>query len=239
PSSVIEDAGGIFPPGVDDQDYDVVGCNEYRLEPQTRILELTTTIENMEASQLGLYVGDYINASGALEQFSPLAPSALTPIGRAGVGELFANWGIRTMSFYGFGAAEGVDYGLVVPQPPSGTSTPVCLPGVQDPPCPSSSFTQSGVSFVLHGNSIPLVLFFGAGSSFVVPAGGAKSFARWFTVGDGSAANSVQALADVTSLQSGTVRGCVTDAGSQAPLAGARVMAASDIDGGAPSADIV
>src|SRR5690606_36314329 len=62
PSSVIEDAGGIFPPGVDDQDYDVVGCNDYRLEPQTRILELTTTIENMEASQLGLYVGDYINA---------------------------------------------------------------------------------------------------------------------------------------------------------------------------------
>ena len=55
-----------------------------------------------------------------------------------------------------------------------------------------SAFTTSGVTFVLHGDAIPLVLFgIFLPRAFVVPAGpdGKKTFTRYFGVGDGDAAN--------------------------------------------------
>ena len=123
PSSVV--AGlGIFPAETDDKDYDLIGCTEYRLEPLTRTLELATEIESLLGptefcagpgpvpGSCGLYVGDYVNGGGELEQISPLSDAALVQIGQAGVGELFANWGIDAMSFFGFDEAAGTDYEL-------------------------------------------------------------------------------------------------------------------------------
>ncbi len=236
PSSVV--AGlGIFPAETDDKDYDLIGCTEYRLEPLTRTLELATEIESLLGptefcagpgpvpGSCGLYVGDYVNGGGELEQISPLSDAALVQIGQAGVGELFANWGIDAMSFFGFDEAAGTDYGLVVPQPPS-----VAFP--------SSSFTTSGVSFVMHGNSIPFVLAFGAAPTFFVPAGGTSTFTRWFTVGDGSAGNAIDASMDLLGTANGTLQGCVTEAGS-APVPGATVIAARDTAGGTSGIEVL
>ena len=47
PSSQVVQLGAIFPPGVNDVDYDVIGCTEYRLDPQTRTVEVVTSIENL------------------------------------------------------------------------------------------------------------------------------------------------------------------------------------------------
>lgn len=218
PSSVIAQAGGQLPAGVDDVDNDVWACTEYRLDPQQRTVEVVTTVENLSPANLPLFVGDYINGGGELEQFTPLSTSAPVPLAQAGVGEMFANWGVQAIAFFGYGEAEGVDYALVAASPPQ-------------VPAPSSTFTQAGVSFVLHGNSVPLVLGLGVPSNFSVPAGGTNSFRRWFTVGDGSAANAVQAFADVHALPTGTLRGCVTDASGD-PLAGARIAAGRDSSGG-------
>src|SRR5262249_19144568 len=105
----------------------------------------------------------------------------------------------------------GVDYSLVMAQVP-------------EVPAPSSSFTTSGVSFILHGQTIPAVLL-GVASNYTVPGNGTNSFRRWFEVGDGSAANAIEAMVDVIGLANGTVQGCVREAVSNAPVAGARVVA--------------
>lgn len=225
PSSVIEEAGATFPPGVDDQDYEVWGCTEYRLEAGSRTLELRTTIENMEASDLGLFVGDFVSGGGELDQWTPLSPMAPLPIGQAGLGEMLANWGVQLVSFFGFDDAEGVDYALLAAQPP-------------EVPLPSSTFTQAGVTYVLHGHAIPGVLGVGLPPNFVVPAGGAKTFRRWFAIGDGSAANALEAFADAHGLPTGRLRGCVRDASGD-PLPGARVAAGRDLAGGTSALQVV
>ena len=124
---------------------------------------------------------------------------------------MLANFGIRAFSLYGFKQAEGVDYAVVLAQPP-------------EVPVPSSSFTTSGVSFILHGNTIPQVLL-GGSSNFQAPANGSVSFRRWFQVGDGSGANAIETMVDVIGMANGTLRGCVREAVTNAPIVGARVVA--------------
>jgi hypothetical protein len=212
PSSQVAQLGAIFPAGVDDVDFDVIGCTEYRLDPQTRAVELVTTIENLSAEDYSLFIGEFLNASGELEQWTPVATtSPATIIRNAGVGEMLANFGIRAMGFYGFGEAEGVDYALIEP-------------AVPEIPLPSSSFTTSGVSFVMHGMTVPSALL-GGQPTFHVLAGESNSFRRWFEVGDGSAANGIETFVDVMGLANGTLRGCVREAVSNAPITGARVAA--------------
>ena len=212
PSSQVVELGAIFPVGVNDVDYDAIGCTEYRLDPQTRTVEVVTTVENLSPDDFGLFPGDFMNASGELEQWTPVATAApATVIKNAGVGEMLANFGIRAMGFYGFKEAEGVDYALLEPAPPEVS-------------VPSSSFTTSGVSFIVHGNTIPSVLL-GGQPKFTVPAGGTNSFRRWFEVGDGSAGNAIESYVDVIGLANGTLRGCVREAVTNAPIAGARVAA--------------
>ncbi len=212
PSSQVAQLGGIFRSGVDDTDFDVIGCTEYRLNPQTRVVEVVTTLENTGPDDYSMFIGDFVNASGELEQWTPIATTApATIIRNAGVGEMLANFGIRLMSFYGYGEAEGVDYSLIQPEPP-------------ETPVPSSSFTTSGVSFIAHGNTIPQILL-GGQPNFPVLSGDTSSFRRWFEVGDGSGANAVESFVDVMGMANGTLRGCVREAVTNAPIVGARVAA--------------
>jgi hypothetical protein len=224
PSSAVRGVGN-YPPSADDRDDDVTGCTEYRLDPQTRTVEMVTTIENLESQALPLYVGDYVNGGGELEQWTPVSPVAPVSIGQAGLGEMLANWGVEALAYFGFDEAEGVSYALVAPQQPL-------------VPAPSSTFTQTGVSFMLHGNSIPLVLAFAAPSNFSVPAGGTNSFRRWFTVGTGNGADAVTAFADANGLPTGTLRGCVRD-GAGDPVPGARVAAGRDTSGGTSALQVL
>jgi len=205
PSSVVKDAGGVFPPGVDDVDLPVEACTTYTLDVGQSYVRLDTTVTNLSGSNLGLYVGDYINGMGELEQWTPPRNPAVTP--NIGIGEVTATWGNDVFSYFGFGQAQGVDYGYVGAGPPTA----------------SSSFTVSGVSYILHGNSIPYVLFFGQPSNFVVPANGQNTFTRHVGVGDGSGSNAITMQAQLQGLTTGTLRGCVTVGGVQAP--GVRVSA--------------
>jgi hypothetical protein len=224
-TEVVGAGGSPLPPEVDDADYDVEGCTAYTLERGVRRLQLTTTLTNMEGADLPLYPGDYVSGAGELEQWTPLA-DALPFLTKGGVGELLANWGADALSYFGFDEAEGVSYAVVAPQ----------LPGMS---APSSTFTTTGVSYLLHGQSIPAVLQ-GAASNFIVPAGDAKSFTRWFTVGDGSGGDAVDAQVDLLGASAGSLRVCVTVANAgQDFLAGARVAAARDNMGGTSGANVL
>ena len=238
PSTEIEGAGGApLPPEVDDKDYDVEGCTAYTLERGVRRLQLTTTFTNMEATDLPLFPGDYVSGAGELEQWTPLA-DALPFLAQGGVGELLANWGADALSFFGFDEAEGVSYAVVAPQLPEMST-------------PSSTFTTTGVSYLLHGQAIPAVLQ-GAASNFSVPAGGTKSYTRWFSVGDGSGSDAIDNQLDVLGIPAGSLRVCVTvaNAGRSRPrpqprldrelrLPGARVAAARDNLGGTTGANVL
>ncbi|MCP5060151.1 MAG: hypothetical protein GY937_25905 [bacterium] len=185
---------------VDDRDYDVDGCTEYRLEPGKRYVAVETTVHNNAASDVKFYVGYYVNGMGSLEQW---VRTGATPLG---LGEALVSPSSEVLAFMGFGAAEGVDYGLVPINFPGGVGF-------------SSSFSTSGVSFMLHTHSLLAVLGADFDPFFTVPAGGSNSFLGYFSVGDGSLANTAAVEAEVKGLATGTLSGCVTVAGSPAPSA--------------------
>lgn len=230
PSSAVAEAGAApFPPEVDDRDYDVVGCTRYSLARGTRYLTLDTTIENYETVELPLFVGDFVSAAGELEQWTPLPPGL--SLVQAGVGELFVNFAVDALTYYGFDAAEGVDYGLV-PEPP----------GPED--ANSSTFTTSGVTYMLHHYSVPGALFGGL-PAFVVPprvgsVPGTRTFTRYFTVGDGSGSNSLDVQLAVADIPTGTLSVCVTRGSADGPpVVGARVVAAQDSNGGTTAPNVL
>jgi len=218
PSSQVAEFGVDLPPGIDDVDYDVEGCTQFVLEPRmgsdpgNRVL-LTTTIFNEGAQPVGLFPGDYINGMGELEQFTPLDPTTSSFLD-GGIGEVTALAGLSAFAYYGFGEGTGVSYGRVgIPLEVDGT--------------PDSSFSTSGVSFVLAANSVTNVLLPGEDPPTIsIPPGESRGFSRVFVVGDGSAAAVVDAEVEMSGAPFGTVEGCVTvDPGNPTPAPGTRVSA--------------
>ncbi len=205
PSSQLSSLGLTLPnflAAADDRDYDVEACTEYRLEPGDRHVAMETTVTSYEPVPIVQYVGYYINGMGTLEQF---IRGGLPPMG---LGEPLLSPITEVLGFFGYDSSEGIDYGLV----------PIAFAGGQPS---SSSFSTSGVSFMMHSQNLVFVLAADAPAVFAVPANGSKSFLSYFSVGDGSVANSVGLEAEVKGLATGRIEGCVTVAGAPAP--GARV----------------
>ena len=186
---------------IDDRDYDVEGCTEYALAPLKRYVSVETEITNNSIDDEAFYVGDYVNGMGTLEQWTRNGAP------KYGLGEALVSPFTNLLAYFGFDRAEGVDYGII----------PITFPGGF--PSGSSSFTTSGVSFLLHSHFVIFVLGFESPPLFEVPAGGSNSFLRYFAVGDGSLANSLEVEAEVKGLAMGTLRGCVTVGGAPAPSA--------------------
>ncbi len=200
PSTIIESAGLNFPAAANDNDQDVEGCTDYILEPDAAYLKLVTTVFNNQPSTLGVFAGDYVNASGELEQWGS---------GSEGIGVRLLGDDMGVFSYFGYGEATGVDYGLTtIPIPDSDQKT--------------GYFSTAGVSYLLHSQSV-LDALLTQHPKFQVPASGSKSFTRYFGVGDGSGGNMVTLENLVKGITSGEVSGCVTVGGVPAP--GARVSA--------------
>ena len=200
PSTIIEGAGLTFPAFANDNDQQVEGCTEYILEPDATYLKLVTTIFNNEPVTTGFPVGDFINASGELEEWGS---------GDAGIGVRLLGDDMGVFSNFGYGEAQGVDYAITtIPIPESTQGT--------------GYFSTSGVSYILHSQSV-LNALLTANPVFDVPSGGSKSYTRYFGVGDGSGANAVTLENLLKGLNTGQISGCVTVAGVPAP--GARVSA--------------
>ena len=195
PSSAIADAGITPPAFFDDLDLPIEACTDYVLEPGVRYVRMDTTVYNQGSQPLPLAVGDWVNGGGQLEQWSSPLLMGEALIGNADM-----------VSYIGYAQGEGVDYGLQVIPDSSGA--------------PPNIFTTSGVSLLLY-NANALLTLLGTPPPFVVPAGGERTFTRYFSVGDGSGANAVAAAVATTQTPAGGIEGCVTVGG--APLAGSRV----------------
>jgi len=217
-SSEVGSLGVTLPVGTDDTDLDLDGCTTYTLAPGDRHVTMETTVTYNSGSPVGLYLGDYLNGAGELEQWTSNEPIFGIPGSPQGIGELLANASFEVFSYFGFGQGTGVDYALI----------PQLIPGATYPI--SSSFSTSGVSFVLAGSSLPLLLGgFYVPTFYAVPAGESRSFTRLFHVGDGSPANAVDLDLAEDGVTRGTLEGYVTVDGVPAP--GARVVAGPESGG--------
>jgi hypothetical protein len=204
PSTVAEDLGFTFPPAANDFDQNVDACTEYTLEAGKPYVKVETIVTNHDPTSLGMYVGDYVNGMGSLEQWTP----STAAVGEIAVTNVPAGViGADMQTYFSFGADAGVDYSLI----------PVEFPS----PYGTSSFSTSGVTFVAQSHAIIVILAFGFAPTFVVPGNGQNSYVRYFGVGDGSPSNGADILNEVQGYDVGTVTGCVTVGGAPAP--GARV----------------
>jgi len=213
PSTLVDELleQNAYPPDADDADLPIEACTTYALATGVDYVEMATTVENLSSSPLGLYVGDYLNGSGELEQWTSEPLSVPNPPGlTSGLGEMDVNLGLGVFSYFGFGDAEGYDVHYVPERSPGAAFA-------------TTSFTTSGVSAVLLENSVISVLLFGSPPTFTVPANGARTFTRTVGVGDGSGANGVEREIEQRGVASAVLRGCVTVGGEPAP--GARVAA--------------
>ncbi len=204
-SSQVASLGATFPAIADDQDHGVEACVTYTLAPGRRSVALETTVFNNDPVTRSMYPGYYVNGGGTLEQWQKTGANP-----SVGMGEILAAGANFAFGYSGFDSSEGVDYGIV----------PIQIPGA---PIQSGSFTTSGVTFLLHSQSVVLLLGFPAFATppLVVPSGESRAFTSHFAVGDGSTANTLEVEAEVKGLAVGTIEGCVTAGG--APLPGARV----------------
>lgn len=199
---------GSFPASADDVDQPVRACTEYIVDDRSPYVEMVTTLENLGSETSAHYIGDYLNGSGGLEQWTNRG-AANNPFGLSSlIGEMTATVSFGAFSFHGYGRNEGVSYAYI----------PIPLEGS---PAPSSSFTQTGVSAVLHSNAVISVLFLGFPPTFSVPVGESRSFTRFVGVGSGSASEAIDQQLSLLGTATKTIHGCVTVGGDPAP--GARV----------------
>jgi len=199
---------------------------DYILRPDTNYVEIATTIENTGASDLELFVGDFLNNGGQLETFGP----------GLGFGEPLLRNGSpaqlgggdptgKTLNFLagqGVGDARGVTYGVVFPRSPG-----IIGPGnTQDGTFETGAFTQSGVMAWEHGKGLLGMLNASPigkpPGPFLVPAGGTNTLRRWFVVGE-----TVTDVSEVRETMFGEkiafIQGVVTSNGQ--PVANAHVTA--------------
>ena len=210
PSTNVREFGFELPAYTDDMDYDITGCTEYILEPDKPYLRLVTSIMNHEAGDLGLLVGDVINAAGEVDPWF---------ISGAGVGELFIGT-MEGLSYIGSGDASGVTYNYSFEAHP-------------DSDVPTSDIiSTAGVTVVAHSNSLISVIG-NAPPKFVVPAGGSNQFIRYFSVGSGSGTDVISLNLDIAGEPTADLEGCVTVGGVPAPNARVAVglLDAGEIDG--------
>ncbi|HYB97620.1 MAG TPA: hypothetical protein VEC57_00655 [Candidatus Limnocylindrales bacterium] len=184
------------------------------LSPYSNYVQMATTVENIGATDLELYVGDFINPSGQLEPFGPGQGYGETLI-RNGGSSASRGQTLDFLAFQGQFDAAGVTYGLVFPStsPGGGLLTRN-----------TSAFSQSGVFAWLNNQNLFDTLFNDPDDkppgTFEVPAGGENTLRRWFVIGE--------TVADVTKVRTelflqdkGAVQGTITVDGI--PVAGAHV----------------
>jgi len=224
PSAQVADFGVALPTGVDDADQPVEGCTQYVLPPRRpgeagNELELTTTLFNTGSEPVGMFVGDFLNGMGELEQLTPLEGATATAFDN-GIGETLVAPRISSFSYFGFGRAQGLSYGTV--------GLPLSESSLSD-----SSFTIAGVSFILASNSILNILLNPNSPPTVsVDPGESASFSRVFVVGEGDATDAVDVQVERDGVPFGTVRGCVVvNPANPEPARGARVAAGQEANG--------
>lgn len=193
-------SGGIvaLPESAIDTDIPVEITTEYTLGADDEAIRIETTIANLGDEALTLYIGDYVNGSGEVENFVP----------SFGFGEVIFRPRIPFLAYAGVGSASDVTYGII----------PLALPGST---ISSSGFGQSGFFAYLLGQDILEVLLTGQPGTLVIPAGESRSYVRYFAISDGDVGSVAAIQQRLLGTVAGRIEGRVTIEGK--PAAGALV----------------
>ncbi len=212
-SSIIRDMGFNFPASADDRDLPIRIVTDYILEPGQSHITMRSRLVNESDEAVSLYLIEYINGSGEVEQFQygygfgePLitAPCA----------------SCRALIYSGHEGGSGVSYGIIHDVPNT------------------SSLTASGVAVLVYGtDATQLAADFSlaltdqaprsdrgstlAPPPFTVPASGELTFTRYFAVGDGSVASILDIQHQILGTATGELGGAVYD--DNGPVAGAEI----------------
>jgi hypothetical protein len=214
------------PNSTKDNDLDFTSTTDYILRPDTNYVQIVTTLLNPGGSDVDVYMGDFMNPGGSLEDFgSPLGfANAQLRLGGSTLTPGSVN--LDYMAYQGARSSEGVTYGVVFPLVERFSSGNT-VRGAFD----TGVFQQSGVGVWNSGTSLlPVLLAPQAGKpvgAYTIPAGGTNSLRRYFVVGE-TTNDVTRARADIMGVDIGIIQGHVTSGG--VGVEGARV--AFSIPGG-------
>jgi hypothetical protein len=206
-SSTVASFGFAFPAAADDRDLPVDVQTDYILEAGKPYVRMETTVTNLGAAPLDIYMGDIANGSGKVESFQavygfgePLVTDPPCPVSTyqpctAGTCDL-----CNIVAWSGERSGRGVSYGYI--HTTNG----------------STSFNTSGVAVPILGRQVVLVLIGALPPNFHLnPAstpGDSFTVTRYFAVGDGSVAAITSIRNDILGVSNtGTLQGTVLAGG--------------------------
>jgi len=211
PSSTVAGLGFLPPPGTDDQDLPIQIQTDYILKPGRNYVRVETTVQNTGGTQLKIFFGDFLNASGQVAEFQP-AYGFGEPLSTVRCPPSAAN-PCNAIAYAGYNGGAGVSYGYI------------------NDDAASSTFSTSGVSVPLIGTEVLLALTGMSGPPHVLePAGNpgdSKTFTRHFIVGNGTVSSILDTRNQIQVFPTGTLQGTVTAGGS--PAAGAQIAVLGEV----------
>lgn len=185
--------GTYIPASADDKDLPLEVTSTYRLEPGANYVTYETKIRNIGNSNASFYLGDFLNATGEMDYFSP---------GFGFRADIYFRHEGEFFGFTGFGSSAGLSYGLI---PTTKPNTTVSLPGT------FITFASQDAQAIIFESVPPNITL--APNAFY-------TFTRHFVVGT-HLADVTRARCGLLQLDCGTVKGKVTKDGK--PAAGANV----------------
>ncbi|MFK8049797.1 MAG: carboxypeptidase regulatory-like domain-containing protein [Halioglobus sp.] len=208
-SSAVRALPANFPVSADDTDLPLEIETCYSLNPEEPWVTIDTTLRNATDDAVAIYMTEYLAGSGEVEAFQP----------GAGFGEpLFTTSCPATtqvacsagqcdqcnyFAYSGNGGASGVSYGLIHEE--EGTS----------------SFSTAGVSVLIYGQNVAVLIAASLPPNYEVPANGELTLRRYFAVGDGSASSIADIRNRIFDITTGEITGVVRSGGE--PLQNADV----------------
>jgi hypothetical protein len=222
PDMAIFSAGNTLSVPLDtvDNDLDLNVTTDYILRRDANYVQVATTIENPGATNLELFVGDFLNAGGSLENFGPGLGFGEAQLRLGGNGSQFRPQTLDYMAWQGARDATGVTYGMVFPRNQIEISLGKFIQGTFN----TGVFQQSGVGVWADSQQLLALLNNPPNAKpkgpFVVPAGGTNTLRRWFVIGE-TVADVTQAREELFGTKLGLIQGTVTAGGT--PVAGAHV----------------
>ena len=200
-STTIRALGATFPDSADDRDLPLEIETCYSLEPDENWVTIDTTLRNTDADTLSIYMTEYLSGSGEVEAFQPNAGFGEPQGTRACALETQVSCGdeecdqCNYFAYTGNGGAQGVSYGLIHEE------------------VGSTSFSTSGVSVVILGQSVIDLIFLGLEPNFEIPGDGEITLRRYFAMGDGSVSSIADIRNGIFGIDTGDLSGSVTSGG--------------------------
>ena len=204
PSSQLRNMGLQFPQSADDVDLPITVETDYILNANQNAIQIVSTLSNESSAPVPLYLAEYINGASGMSLFQHAY----------GFGDTLLSAPCNSCRSVIFSSPTGgVSYGLIHDIPRT------------------STLNLDGITTLLYAADATALTLGAAGAEpppFNLPGSGQLTLERWFVVGDGSVASTLNSQYELLNTLTGSVRGTISDANG--PVAGAEIAVVSSVD---------